>query len=175
MRLHVANTEHIAQEVLNFDLDMGLIEGEYAHPDLHIEPWLPDELVVFCAPDHPYAQLTQLDDEQLLAARWILREEGSGTRQTFDRAMHGILAELDIQFELEHTEAIKRSVEAGLGIGCLSRITLADAFSRGSLVPLAVPHRDMHRQFHFVTHNKKFKTRALSAWIDCCRAQYLPD
>ncbi|MDB2409906.1 MAG: LysR family transcriptional regulator [Pseudomonadales bacterium] len=170
IRLHVANTEHIAAEVLNFDLDIGLIEGEYSHPDLSVEPWHADELVVFCAPDHPYAQLEQLSDQQLIAAQWILREQGSGTRQTFDRAMQGLLNELDVHLELEHTEAIKRAVEAGLGLGCLSGITLSDAFKRGTLVPLAVAHRDMHRQFYFVTHKKKFQSRSLQCWLDCCRA-----
>ena len=172
IRLHVANTEHIAEEVLNFDLDIGLIEGEYSHPDLLVEPWRADELVVFCAPDHPYAQLKdqQLTDKQLIEAQWILREQGSGTRQTFDRAMQGLLNELDIHLELEHTEAIKRAVEAGLGLGCLSGITLSDAFKRGSLVPLAIKHRDMHRHFYFVTHKKKFQSRGLQCWLDCCRA-----
>ncbi len=172
MRLHVANTEHIAQEVLNFDLDVGLIEGEYSHPDLLIEPWLRDELVVFCAPGHPYAALGELDDTQLAQAQWILREQGSGTRQTFDRAMHGLLNDLDIHFELEHTEAIKRAVEASLGIGCLSGIALADAFKRESLVPLSVPQRDMTRQFYFVTHQKKFHAPALKSWLACCRSEF---
>jgi len=170
IRLHVANTAHIAEEVLNFDLDIGLIEGEYAHPDLLVEPWRADELVVFCAPDHPFAQLEQLMDEQLVAAQWILREQGSGTRQTFDRAMQGLLNDLTVHLELEHTEAIKRAVEAGLGIGCLSGITLSDAFNRGSLVPLAVPNKDMNRHFYFVTHKKKFQSRSLQSWLDCCRA-----
>ena len=45
--------------------------------------------------------------------------------------MHGILGDLEIAMELQHTEAIKRAVEAGLGIGCLSIISLEDAFRRG--------------------------------------------
>ena len=43
--------------------------------------------------------------------------------------MHGLLPELHVLLELQHTEAIKRAVEAGLGLGCLSRITLEDAFA----------------------------------------------
>lgn len=169
LRMHVANTEHIASEVLQFDMDVGLIEGEYSHADLLVEPWQDDELQVFCAPNHPFASLASLDDKQLKSVPWILREQGSGTRQTFDRAMHGLLNDLDIHLEFEHTEAIKRAVEAGLGLGCLSRITLADAFKRGSLVPLDVKHRDMRRQFYFVTHKKKFQSRALLSWLDTCR------
>ena len=66
-----------------------------------------------------------------------MREQGSGTRQSFERGMHGLLPDLNILLELEHTEAIKRAVEADLGIGCLSKVVLADAFKRGSLVPLS--------------------------------------
>ncbi len=169
IRLHVANTAHIAEQVINYELDIGLIEGEYNHQDLSIVPWQSDELVVFCTPEHPYAAFDVLTDEQLVAANWILRESGSGTRQAFDRAMHGLLNELKTHLELEHTEAIKRAVEAGLGIGCLSKITLADAFSRGSLVPLEVPDRDMERQFYFITHKKKYWSVGLQRWIECCQ------
>ena len=172
VRLHVANTAHIAKQVLDFELDVGLIEGEYSHADLQVQPWCHDELMIFCSPKHPYATKRNLTDEDLIKAQWILREHGSGTRQTFDRAMHGLINELDVHLEFEHTEAIKRAVEAGLGLGCLSVIPLADAFKRGSLVPLKVKHRDMSRQFYFVTHNKKFPSRGLQSWLDCCRATH---
>ncbi|MGB1220967.1 MAG: LysR substrate-binding domain-containing protein, partial [Alcanivoracaceae bacterium] len=151
--LDVENTRAIADKLRQFQLDIGLIEGEVQDPMLHITPWRDDELVVFSAPDHPLAQQgAALDDHQLAAARWILRETGSGTRQTFDRAMAGLLSALHVELELQHTEAIKRTVEAGLGIGCLSRETLREAFSRGTLVPLDVPHRDFSRRFYVVTH-----------------------
>ena len=78
------------------------------HPDLEVQPWIEDELVVFCAPDHPLAGKPRLDDHDLKAATWIVRESGSGTRQTFERGMHGILPDLNLLLELEHTEAIKR-------------------------------------------------------------------
>lgn len=115
--LEVANTAEIVHKVANFQLDIALVEGELTHPDLEITPWMEDELVVFCAPDHPLATKTALSDDDLLTATWIVREAGSGTRQTFERAMHGILSKLKIMLELQHTEAIKRAVEAGLGIG----------------------------------------------------------
>jgi DNA-binding transcriptional LysR family regulator len=146
VELEVANTETIVRKVANFELDLGLIEGESRHPDLEMVHWRDDELVVFCAPDHPLAGKPWLSDDDLLDAAWIVREQGSGTRQHFDWAMHGLLANLDIKLELQHTEAIKRAVEAGLGLGCLSEITLVDAFNRGRLVPLPVPHRDFHRR-----------------------------
>jgi DNA-binding transcriptional LysR family regulator len=166
--LRVANTETIAERVAGFELDMGLIEGELQHPDLDIVHWRRDELVVFAAPNHPLSTSTALSDQDLLTLPWIVRETGSGTRQAFDRAMHGILTDLHIAMELQHTEAIKRAVEAGLGVGCLSQICLTDAFARGTLVPLAVPERDFRREWYLITHREKFHSSALQRWLALC-------
>ncbi|WP_448216124.1 LysR family transcriptional regulator [Endozoicomonas sp. 2B-B] len=168
--LQVANTANITEKVLNFDLDIGLIEGELHHHDLNVIPWCDDELVAFCAPGHDFEHKTQLTDQDLLSAGWILREAGSGTRQAFDRAMHGILPNLNVVIELQHTEAIKRAVEAGLGIGCLSRITLQDAFKRGSLIPLLIPDRDLSRQFYFIMHRQKYISQGTRELIELCRS-----
>ena len=167
--LEVSNTRTIANKVANYELDIGLIEGELQHPHLNLTPWRGDELCVFAAPSHPFTQQQQLSDQDLLKAPWIMREPGSGTRQTFERAMAGLLPELHIELELQHTEAIKRAVEAGLGIGCLSRVTLTDAFNRGSLVELAVPQRDFHRHFYFVLHKQKYLSAGIQEWLKLCR------
>jgi DNA-binding transcriptional LysR family regulator len=148
-----------------------MIEGEFHHHDLEVSFWREDEQVVFCAPDHPFAAKGQLSDADLIAAEWILREQGSGTRQGFDRAMQGILSRQTIKLELQHTEAIKRAVEAGLGISCLSRITLQQAFQRGDLVPLEVPQRNLHRAFYFVLHKDKFRSAGILQWLALCRHQ----
>lgn len=166
--LSVANTASIAQSVRDFELDVGLIEGELPHSDLEILPWREDELQVFVAPDHPLALRPTVSDKDLVAQAWIVRESGSGTRQAFDRAMYGILSTLDISMELQHTEAIKRAVAAGLGVGCLSKICLKEAFANGTLLPLEVPGRDFFRQFYIVLNRKKFKGEALSQWLKLC-------
>lgn len=169
--LDVENTEAIARKVLNFELDIGLVEGELQQSELDVIPWRSDELVVFCSPDHPYAALkeNELSDQALLDATWILRETGSGTRQTFDRIMSGLLPELNVLLELQHTEAIKRAVEEGLGLGCLSRVALEDAFKRGSLVPLKMPHRNTHRRFYFVLHKQKYRSAGVERWMAMCQ------
>ncbi|MGB5324071.1 MAG: LysR substrate-binding domain-containing protein, partial [Pseudomonadales bacterium] len=169
MRLHVANTVAIAKQVLNFELDIGLIEGEFAHDDLEVTRWREDELVVFCAPDHPCARLKSLGDAELVDAQWVLRERGSGTRQTFDRAMQGLQNQVKIYMELEHTEAIKQAVAAGAGLGCLSRIALQQDFAAGRLVPLEVPGKDMKRSFYFVLHAQKYRSANLERWLAFCR------
>ena len=170
VNLNVQNTASTAAKVRNFELDIGLIEGELQEADLDVSYWREDELALFCAPDHPLASRDSLLDEDLLAADWIIREHGSGTRQAFDRAMTGILSNLKLRLELQHTEGIKRAVEAGLGIGCLSKITLEEAFKRGSLVPLACPHRNWTRQFYFILRRQKFLSHGVRSWMEHCKS-----
>ncbi len=167
--LVVVNMSTVVQRVLNFELDVGLVEGEIQHPDLDIIPWHSDELVVFAHPEHPLAQRKSLSDEDLLAAQWIVREPGSAMRQAFERIMHGLLPHLNIRLQLQHIEAIKRAVEAQLGIGCLSDISLVEAFSRGTLVPLSVPQRNWKRRFYVILHKQKYRSAVIERWLALCK------
>ena len=168
--LQVHNTAHVVQQVANYELDLGLIEGDCQHADLEVQPWVADELVVFAAPQHPLAGRREVSLEELSREAWILRERGSGTRLAFDQAMRHHPAPLNIRLELEHTEAIKRAVESGLGIGCISRLALRDAFRRGSLIPLETPQLDLARQFWFIWHKQKYQTAAMREFLELCRS-----
>jgi DNA-binding transcriptional LysR family regulator len=170
VQLNVANTAMVAKQVLNFDLDIGLIEGEIQHQDLEVSKWREDELLVFCNPEHPFASKSALSDEDLLNAQWILRESGSGTRQAFDRAMHDLIPDLDIRLELQHTEAIKRAVENGLGIGCLSRVALETALQSGRFIELPTPQRNLWRHFYFILHRQKYRSEGILKWLELCAA-----
>jgi DNA-binding transcriptional LysR family regulator len=168
VNLTVANTQNIMNQVLNYDIDIGMIEGEIQHAELDIIPWRTDDLCVFCSPKHPLAHLSELTDSDIQNNSWVLRESGSGTRQAFDRAMHGILSQIPIAVELQHTEAIKRAVGNGLGLGCLSRISVEDALKRGDLVELAVPQRDFERTLYFILHKKKHRSAGIQRWLNFC-------
>lgn len=167
--LHVANTERIVEQVIGSELDIGLIEGEANHPDLLLEPWLDDALVVFCAPHHALANAGAADDALLIEQQWIVRERGSGTRALFDRVIARALPALRIQLELEHTEAIKRAVESGLGVGCLSRLSLREAFRRGSLIEIKTPQFDLSRRFYFARHRHRQISPAAQTFLALCR------
>jgi len=167
--LAVANTEEIARQVANFELDVGLVEGEVNHPALAITRWCDDELVVFAAPHHPLARKRTLGDRELTEATWILREPGSGTRQTFERALHDLWPSLRVLLTLSQTEAVKGAVAAGLGLGCVSRIAVADEVRAGTLKVCDVPGRDLSRSFYILLHRDRHESVALQRWLEVCR------
>jgi len=169
IQLQVHNTKTIVQQIAKHELDLGLIEGDCNHADLEVQPWIADELAIFSAPNHPLAKQKNIKIDTLIKEPWILREKGSGTRETFDRAFQNHHAQLNIRLELEHTEAIKRAVESGLGIGCISRLALKDAFRRGSLVPLDTPDIKLSRYFYFLWHKQKYQTAGMRHFLNLCK------
>jgi DNA-binding transcriptional LysR family regulator len=170
LHLKVHNTATIVDQVARHELDLGLVEGSCRHPEVIVEPWVADELVVFCAPAHPLAKQASATLAELADEAWIVREPGSGTRETLDQALRHQHSPLKVRLELEHTEAIKRAVEFGLGIGCISRLALREAFRRGSLVAIQTPELDLQRHFHFLWHRRKFQTAGMREFISLCRA-----
>jgi DNA-binding transcriptional LysR family regulator len=168
--LEIGNTEQISAKVASFELDVGLIEGEINQPMLDISTWRSDDLVIFASPQHPLARQTSLSKQDLRNSLWILRENGSGTRQTFNRVLHDLLPELQVILEVQQTEAIIQAVKAGMGLGCLSLLSLADPLARGEVVKLAVKGRQFQRRLYLIVHKQKYRTSALQHWLDLCQA-----
>ena len=169
VQLDTANSPEIAAKVLNYEVDLGMIEGEFQHRDLELIPWRQDELVVFCAASHPLAKKKHLSSKDIHEAAWILREPDSGARFTFAQAFADLMPDINIYLEFKHNEAIKNAVEAGLGIGCLSEIVLRKNFAIGDLVPLRIPRRRMQRTFYFILPKNRKPLKSVDAWVETCR------
>jgi DNA-binding transcriptional LysR family regulator len=164
IRLRVANTDDIAAAVLDHSLDVGCVEGPVTHPLLEVRPWRDDLLLVCASPNHPLAHKRHLKPEHFAGARWILREPGSATRTTTERA----LAQLppgETVMELDQIEAIKQAVAAGLGIACLPQVAVTDALATGRLVALKTPFLDLQRKLSMLLHREKYRGAALEAFL----------
>ena len=97
-----------------------------------------------------------------------MREHGSGTREVFDNAVAGKLTTLKVRLELGHTEAIRRAVEAGIGIGCASRLTLQESLAQARIKVLATPFLDLRRSLFILRHRNKYQTRGMNQFLATC-------
>lgn len=154
VRLDIANTRAVIEAVAGFEVDLGFIEGSHSHPDVIVHHWLDDELVLFTAPTHPWTR-RPVALRDLADARWIVREPGSGTREATDRWLLPALRRVAVEMELGSNEAVKRAVASGLGLGCLSRLAVAEALQQGWLVPIAAPLPPLHRALAIVVHKQR--------------------
>jgi DNA-binding transcriptional LysR family regulator len=154
IHLRIANTHEVFEAIGGFQADVGFIEGQHTHPDLRVRRWRTDSMVVVASPGHPLARRTA-SAAQLAEAAWILRETGSGTREASDRWLIPQLPEVRVDLELGSNEAVKRAVALGLGLGCLSRLAVADAVQQGWLVELRTPLARLERTLSIVVHRAK--------------------
>lgn len=157
LQLRLRNTGEVMADVLRFDADLGLIEGQCSESRLASEVWRWDEMVVVCAPQHPLASRKRLSDDDLQEAQWILRERGSGTRAVFEAAIRHHVERLRVRMELGQHEAIKQAVRAGLGLGCLSRLSVAGELARQELVALD-SELALGRTFSLVWHPERYRS-----------------
>jgi len=168
LRMRVSNTDDVIDAVARHEADIGFVEGARTHPDLLMRPWLSDELVVFAAATHPLAA-RRVGVEDLRGASWVVREPGSGTREATDRWLLEHLGTVDIAYELGSTEAIKRLVGFGAGIGCVSRYAVAQAFDEGWLVPLRTRLPKALRRLATVVHRGRPLGAGAAAFMRHCR------
>ncbi|PVI99398.1 LysR family transcriptional regulator [Salmonella enterica] len=167
LELSVGNSQDVINAVLDFRVDIGLIEGPCQSTEIISEPWLEDELVVFAAPSSPLTQ-GPVTLEQLAASPWILRERGSGTREIVDYLLLSHLPRFHMAMELGNSEAIKHAVRHGLGISCLSRRVIAEQLQAGTLGEVAVPLPRLVRTLWRVHHRQKHLSNALQRFLSYC-------
>lgn len=163
VELMVANTADIIEAVAGFKVDMGYIEGPCHHPDIVVEPWQDDTLLVFVAATHPLAQGT-VGLSQLAQALWVLRERGSGTREEVEHLLLPYVGGFAQIMEMGHSEAIKRAVAAGLGVSCLSLHVVQELLDSGQIVAVAAPLPPLQRTLYRIHHKNKSQTRGMVAF-----------
>jgi DNA-binding transcriptional LysR family regulator len=169
VRLRIGNTADVISAVAGFEVDVGFIEGPQTHPDLLVRPWLQDELVIVAAAGHPLAGRVATP-RQLGAQTWVLREHGSGTRQVTDAWLMQHLPQVRVGYELGSTEAIKRVVAEGVGLGCLSRHALAQSLDDGRLVVLRTRLPAARRRLATVLHRDKHLGDVTQRFLRHCDA-----
>ena len=154
----IGNTLEVIRAVQDFSADLGLIEGPCQESGLVVSPWILDELVVVAAPAHPLARAAKrrpLTIAQLAAGPWLLREEGSGTREAVDLAVLPHIHSFGEARILGGSEAIKNAAAFGLGVSCLSRWVVDDLVRARRLVILDTRLPLLKRRLSIIWHREK--------------------
>jgi len=148
--LHSGNTSAIVQLLLHDKISIGLIEGPARDRGIRSEPFMQDELVLITSPAFQADHMTR---RQLLASILLMREHGSGSRHVVEMALENAgfkLKAFKRVMELDSTEAIKSAVEAGLGIGFVSRWAISKELELARLKVSDVAGLTMARHFSLV-------------------------
>lgn len=165
----VGNSRRVVEMLNAGTIDLGLVEGEVSRQKIVIEGLVPDELIIVMSSDHPWAGRDSISVRELQEQPFILREEGSGTRQMIEKhlAAFGITPQqMNVSLILGSTEAIKSAVEQGTGVSLLSRWAVRKEVQAGSLVQSSFGDMRMLREFSLVYNKNSYFSRTFETFYE---------
>ena len=170
LRVVSANTRAITRSLLERRLDIALVEGPVEHPRIETRRWRSDELVVIAPPGHRLVSHRRVSVHELASERFVVREEGSGTREVAERALakHGVNPVVALQ--LGSTEAVKQAVAAGLGVAIVSRYAAADQLALGRIALVRLRDVELGRTLAELRLEGRMPSAPAAAFVEFLRA-----
>lgn len=170
--LKVGNTRKIVEIIENGQADLGFVEGNVDSTAIKQEVVGLDELIIITGDKSLAMAQDEYYIDNLLGKQWILREEGSGTREVFLTHLGDLASQLDLFMELGHPESIKNMlIQSGKCLSCLPRISVMKELERGDLYEVKIKNLKFERQFILIYHKDKYKTSLLRKFIYFTRMQ----
>lgn len=169
--LDVTNRESVIRKLTENSTDIVLMGQPPAGLNVEAQPFMENPLVVIAGPQHPLAGKQRIPLAKLSQETFLIREPGSGTRLAMERFFEEQGTKPAASIEMSSNEAIKQSVEAGLGLGIVSEHTIQLEKDAGHLVVLDVRHFPIRRQWYVVHHRAKRLSAAARAFKGFVLAQ----
>ncbi len=153
--LDVTNREHLLRQLAENEKDIAIMGRPPEDADLVIEPFAENPLVVVAAPDHPLVGQQPIPLYTLQQQTFVVRELGSGTRTAMQRFFAEHNLSITSSMEMNENEAIKQAVQAGMGLGIVSRHTIELELETKRLLILDVEDFPIMRHWYLVHRKEK--------------------
>jgi len=165
------NTEIVENLILHDQIDIGLVEGETASPDILNLEFMEDELVLICGANHRFADIPVIKPYELEQENFIIREKGSGTRKTFEDRMTANHLTWKVSWTCNNADTIKMAVAQGLGVSVISRRAVVNEVKSGLLRIISIEGIRFERTFKIIYHKNKFLSEAMKKFIALCTSE----
>lgn len=162
----IRNTNEIIDLMMHHQIDVGIIEGDMKNERVKITPFALDSLSIIVASNHHLVTIKEIDPLELSQETWLVREEGSGTREMQEKGFKQLDFYPKKLMTFGSTQVIKESIEAGLGISLLSHTAIKNELELGKLELLDIKGFPITRNFSLVTPNVKFQTKATEVFVE---------
>lgn len=159
--LDVTNRETLIGQLSDNTVDLVIMGQPPASLDVDAQAFMENPLVVVAPPGHSLARGKSVPLKRLQEETFLVREPGSGTRIAMERFFTERGIRLKTGMEVGSNEAIKQSVQAGLGLGLLSRATIEQELTLKRLIILQVAELPIMRHWYIVhRHGKRLPAAA---------------
>ena len=158
------NAAEITRAIGANALDVGIVSLPVRDRELAVTPFFRDELVAIGPPERAWRRLKTVDAPTLAAHPLILFEAGATLRRVIDGWFHRAGVAPRSPMELGNTEAIKKLVEAGLGLSVTSWFSVKSEVRAGTLAAMRLAPA-LERQIGLVRRRDKPNTPARDAFV----------
>lgn len=175
LSLQVGSSKEISNAVLSGGLTMGIAGYREEGNGLNYELLTHDEAMLVASPELVRTMLKgerqpkNMSLQDILHWPWIMRSEGSGTRQNFVKALEKAgfdLRDLNMILQVESMTSALRYAKAGMGVSISSALAVKEDLANKSLVQLHVSNFKSKRSFYLITNGKCLHFPAVTALID---------
>jgi DNA-binding transcriptional LysR family regulator len=149
-------TERLYESALQNVLDMALVGGPTSDRRFGVDPVCADTVVLIVSPSHPFAGRTSVTLKDLKRQPCILPQLGSRTRQLVERRLKAAGVTPTVVMQLAGTEAVKKAVEANLGIGFVSAYAVEREVALGDLRLVPVDGLQIARHMELIYRRQKY-------------------
>jgi DNA-binding transcriptional LysR family regulator len=154
--LQVEATERLYESALQNVLDMALVGGPTVDRRFGVEPVCGDNVVLIVSPSHPFTRRRSVAVRDLREEPCILPQLGSRTRQLVERRLKAGGVTLKVVMQLSGTEAVKKAVEANLGIGFVSSYAVEREARLGDLRLVPIEGFQIARHMELIYRRQKY-------------------
>lgn len=162
----VDSTPVIEQALLQGQIDLSFVEGRLASPEIKSETVGCTDIVLVVGRTHELYGQEGITLEDLSGRDFIVREKGSRTREKFSMEMERNNIRWNPAWECHNTQTIKNAVEAGLGIGVLSKLSVRKRLESGRFRALNVFDKPLELYIRMAYAENKYFSQNLTAFRD---------
>lgn len=165
----IDNSGSIEQQILDNEIDIGIIEGVPHSAYILSESFNGDRLAFICPMGHAFAGKTLKELGEVKDQDFILREKGSAGREIFD----GMLAAQELAitpvWQSASNQAVLHGVKEGIGISILPYSLVNESLKKGEIAEFKVEGMTLNRKFSVIYHRNKFLPQSARTLVQLCQ------
>jgi DNA-binding transcriptional LysR family regulator len=172
--LRIGASRDVQEWVEHGHVEIGVVGAVPSSRTLESRPLMADDLVLAVPPEHPWVARKTVSIDDVKREPLILRERGSGSRETFENALKEAgtdLGAFHVVGEIASTQAVKQAVRAGLGISFVSKLAVDDECRARLLACVKVRDLNVTRAFHVITHRDRSRSPLAQAFLTFVESQ----
>jgi DNA-binding transcriptional LysR family regulator len=151
----VTSGDEVERRVISGDVDLGFVANRPRSRSFAVSVVAEDSLALAVQKDHPFATRTSVRLDELNKERFIIREPESASRALTEKRVFQKHPDWRFRLQINHIDAIKSSLEEGLGISFISKRAIGRELQSGTLATVRVDGVDLRRPICMLTNAHK--------------------